>query len=172
MRNQVRYILSFVIVLFIKLLANQGDVTYLLWLLQPTAWLLEVFLNEPLQYVAGKGFIALHQPFVISKECAGTNFFIISFLSAVIGFLRFGRGTWQMLGMIGIFALLAYCLTILVNVFRIINILKFENALHQSSGLSSKVIHEAQGIFIYLSFLLLFYFCLHLFFKKYYEKLT
>jgi exosortase K len=164
------YILAFALVVGVKLLTRVGEVAYLLWLLSPTAWLLEVCLNEPLAFRAGEGFVALQSPFIISAECAGANFFIISFLSAVLGFLHKAR--WAVLPTLAVFAGLAYCLTVCVNVFRIVNILKFEAVLSHASGFSSKVVHEAQGVLVYVSFLLLFYFALHLFFKKPYEKLT
>lgn len=166
----VGYALAFAVVVGVKLLTRVGEVGYLLWLLSPTAWLLEACLNEPLAFEAGKGFVALQSPFIISAECAGANFFIISFLSVVLGFLHKSR--WAVLPTLAVFGLIAYCLTVCVNVFRIVNILKFEQALSQASGFSSKVVHEAQGVFVYVSFLLLFYFSLHLFFKKPYEKLT
>jgi exosortase K len=148
------------LIIFFKLLARFEEVSYLLWLLSPTAWLLEVYLNEPLTYVAGKGYVALNQPFVVSAECAGINFLIISFLSAVVGFLHIAQSGRQVMQMLACFLGLAYLLTITVNVFRIVNILHFEASWSVFLGLSPQVVHEMQGVLVYVSFLLAFYFLL------------
>lgn len=119
------------------------------FLLYPVQQLVQIFTGLPAYYQAGEGYI--FPQFVIEKSCAGVNFLVICWCS--LGWLSlYNRHLW--LARVGALVLcvpLSYCLCLAANTFRILSALM----LQRLPGLHGPQVHEALGVVVYLSVLLL-----------------
>ncbi len=129
-----------------------------LWLfLQPTSHLVALASSSTSVFVAGEGFMNSALGICIDKSCAGFNFFTLCFV--MLSFLAYQRVStgYRIVWFIPALLLLSYILTILVNTTRIL----FSTFLHQPKlnlmASPPPWLHEAEGAFVYLSFLVLIY---------------
>jgi exosortase K len=116
------------------------------FLLFPVQWLVAVFTGQSSVYIAGEGY-----QFIIERSCAGVNFLAICWCT--LAYLSIQN---QQARPIKIKALLwsiplSYGLCILANTFRILSAL----VLQRLPGLHGPNVHEALGVVVYLSVLLL-----------------
>ena len=121
----------------------------LCFLLYPVQWLVAVFTGQSSVYLAGEGY--QFSGFIIEKSCAGVNFLVICWCT--LAYLSIQN---QQTRTVRIKALLwsiplSYGLCILANTFRILSAL----VLQRLPGLHGPNVHEALGVVVYLSILLL-----------------
>ena len=119
------------------------------FLLYPVQWLVAVFTGQSSVYLPGEGY--QFTGFIIERSCAGVNFLVICWCT--LAFLSIQN---QHSRSIKIKALLwsiplSYGLCILANTFRILSAL----VLQRLPGLHGPNVHEALGVVVYLSVLLL-----------------
>jgi len=129
----------------------------LVWVLAPTAGLVELISGIQFESEAHTGFVSQGNRFVIAPACAGMNFLIIAFcMAAFSGLHTFGRHRTNLFWL-GTALLSAYVLTIVVNAFRIIVSINTYTADIQLGWLTPSRIHRIEGVVIYFFFLSLFY---------------
>lgn len=119
------------------------------FLLYPVQWLVAVFTGQSSVYLVGEGY--QFTGFIIERSCAGVNFLVICWCTLAYLSIQ-NQQAWP----IKIKALLwsiplCYGLCILANTFRILSAL----VLQRLPGLHGPNVHEALGVVVYLSVLLL-----------------
>lgn len=136
----------------LKLWFRDAGVEQLEWLLRPTVLLSEVLSQTPFTFERGVGYLDPTQTFQVVPACSGLNFFCIAVVSAVALFTK--RVASQPLLVAASFAG-AFALTVLANALRI-TVAMAVHLHHLSFGwLTAPRLHEAIGVVVYLSLLML-----------------
>jgi len=133
----------------LKWLQRDWGTDELQFLLYPVQQLVQVFTGLPAYYQPGEGYI--FPQFIIEKSCAGVNFLVICWCS--LGWLSlYNRHSRPVqVRALALCVPLSYCLCIAANTFRILGAL----LLQRLPGLHGPQVHEALGVVVYLSILLL-----------------
>jgi len=140
---------------------SHGDADALIWMLAPTAHLVEMVLPVEFEWEKGVGYVCRDKNILIAPVCAGINFLIISFsMTAFCGIRRFKdtaeRASWLLLSLIT-----AYGYTLAINAVRI-GISIYLYACHIGTGwFTPQRIHLMAGIFLYVTGLYIAYFAGH-----------
>jgi exosortase K len=128
---------------------SRAESSDLLWILRPTAGLLEAACGMAFDHEAGAGFVDRTRRLVIAPSCAGMNFFITVFcMSAFLGVSRL-PGTALRLGWICGSLTIAYLSTIAVNAVRITVSYHLYRADIYADWLTPGRVHRAGGAMIY-----------------------
>jgi exosortase K len=159
LRKPILYVMMLVIFILLKWLATLVSVDDLRWMIAPVAYLVGLIKGEYSVFIPGDGYYFPSTEIMINRSCAGLNFYIMSV--ALLHFLvvrHFSRVRHLVPGFAAAFAA-AYILTVLVNTSRIASSLITLHLGEQflSETLSSRV-HEATGVVVVCSFLILIYF--------------
>ena len=157
LHSLILYGLTLLIALGLKYHYSRSGSEDLLWVLAPTAGLVEcisgtTFINE-----VNTGYVNFERRVIIAPSCAGINFMIIVFCMTAFSGLNTLTGvrTSPLCPMISL--IIAYGLTLGVNSFRIImSMVVYESEFFRSSA-SIDQIHKIQGILIYFISLYVFY---------------
>lgn len=136
---------------------NNDDLQFLLY---PTNLGIELATNSTAIYLPNSGYLHQSLNIVIDKSCSGFNFFLISFLLSAYGFNRI-KGLKFVLVILLAFVS-AYLLAIFANISRILCylVLLSEN-IPQRIDPENIWLHRAEGILVYLSFLIIFFLILN-----------
>ena len=150
-------VLALFIALGLKYHYSRAGSDDLLWVLSPTAGLVEYLSGVRFEKEETTGYVNHERHVIIAPSCAGINFMIIAFcMTSFSGLNALGRSRLKNLWL-GISFLTAYVLTLYVNAFRIIvSIHSYEAEWFQSWG-PADMVHRIEGVFIYLSCLTIFY---------------
>ena len=155
--NSIYYILVLLTAWGIKYHYSRAGSEELVWVLAPTAGLVELVSGIQFENEAHTGFASQGNRFVIAPACAGVNFLIIAFcMAAFSGLHAFGRHRARLIWLGSCF-LSAYVLTIVVNSIRILVSIYTYNADIQFGWMTAPRIHRLEGIVIYFFFFSLFY---------------
>lgn len=168
-KNIPFYAIAVALFLFFKLLYMNANAEDLLFLLSPTNMFVSMLSNSTGVFIENSGFYHQDLNILIEKSCSGFNFFILSFIISYILSLQYAKNWAPKLILLPISLLISWLLTIGVNVARITSAILFHAHLPVNSA-KSITIHEMQGTFIYLFFLLLFYKILKYTLTKYYTR--
>jgi exosortase K len=160
LQSFILYGLTLLIALGLKYHYSRSGSDDLLWILSPTAGLVEYFSGTPFQNEINTGYVNHERRIIIAPSCAGINFMIIVFCMTAFSGLNSLAGV-RIRSLWLIFSLMiAYGLTLGVNTLRIItSIVVYETHFFLGS-ISMDQIHRIQGILIYFISLYLFYFIL------------
>jgi exosortase K len=157
LNNGIYYFLILLTAWGLKYHYSRAGSEALVWVLAPTAGLVELISGTQFENEAHTGFVSQGNRIVIAPACAGINFLIIAFcMGAFSGLHAFERHRSK-LYWLGTGLLSAYLLTIFVNTIRIIVSIYSYNADIQLGWLTAPRIHRLEGIVIYFFFLSLFY---------------
>jgi exosortase K len=127
----------------------------LTWILSSTTFMVKAFTGLQFFFDPLKGYVNFENAVVIGKSCAGVNYLVIALCMTVFSFVpRFPRH--KLLLFAGL-VLAAYVVTVMVNSFRIIGGIALLNLAGRYNLVVTDGIHEAEGIFVYFSFLVLYY---------------
>jgi len=150
-------ILMLVIALGLKYHYSRAGSEDLLWVLSPTAGLVEYLSSVRFEKVGNTGYVNHERHVIISPSCSGINFMIIVFcMTSFSGIKALGRSRLKNLWL-GLSFLTAYILTIGVNAFRIIVSIHFYEARWFQSWGTAEMVHRIEGVFIYFTCLTFFY---------------
>lgn len=155
MKKEHRYFIAYGCILLAYLLgkwwyrtATNDD---LYWLLAPTNKVVSWVYNSAYTYQPDNGFEHPILHILINKSCSGFNFLLMSgALIAGVSISILSNTRHQMIATLGA-PLLAILITIFANTSRILTSLLLE----RNMGLNYSWLHQAEGIFIYFSFLLM-----------------
>jgi exosortase K len=157
MNNGIYYLLILFTAWGLKLHYSRAGCDELLWILAPTAGLVELISGIEFEHEAHTGFVGQGNRFVIAPGCAGINFLIIAFcMSTFSGMHAFKRHRSKLLWL-GTALLSAYFLTIVINALRIFVSIHTYTADFQMGWFTPARIHRLEGVVIYFFFLTLFY---------------
>ena len=134
----------------------------LLWILAPAAHLTELVFGIPFEFESGAGYVCLRHGVVIAPACAGVNFLIMCFSTAMFPFLHRLRDTrakwfWFFGAVVG-----AYAFALGINAFRIFLSVRifeagFSGWLCDPRLFDHQEMHRIAGILTYLSALCVLY---------------
>lgn len=165
------YIIAFALFILLKFIyasANNNDVFFLT---KPLDSIISFVLDSNSVYFEDIGFYHKTLNITIDKSCSGFNFLLLAFLTSYFSSLKVLKSHFLKIIGIPIALFVSYFFTLLVNASRILTSILIEN----KTNLNYSWLHEAQGTFIYVSFLIILYlFINHA--QRYiltrYEKLT
>jgi exosortase K len=157
LQNAIFYMFALIIAFGLKYHYSRTGSDDLIWILGPTAGLVEHISGIPFESEAGTGFVNHKLRVIIAPACAGVNFLIIAFCMAVFSGLHYFKRIRLKVSWLAISALSAYLLTIPVNALRIILSIYVYDADIYSGWLTAQRVHRLEGVVIYFFFLCLFY---------------
>lgn len=135
--------------------ASAADLT---WILRPTSALVAWILHAPFVFERGVGYASRDLLFAIGPSCAGVNFLIVVFCSAVFAFI----GTRPTLGSKALLfvggALVAFVSTIAVNAIRIVVAAELHQGRVAFGSFTEGQVHRIEGVIVYFSFLCALFF--------------
>ena len=143
------------IVVWLKLSLTLSAPAELAWILSPTMYMVKAFTGMQFFFDPAKGYINNETAVVIGTSCSGVNYLIIALCMTLFSFVP--RFTGQKLPVCAVLILAAYIVTVMVNSFRIIGSIALLHAARQFKFVITDSVHEAIGIFVYFSFLVLYY---------------
>lgn len=148
-QNVVFYFMAFVAAYFLKRHYSTADVDDLMWILQPTAVVVEWMTGLDFFMESGTGYVNHSTMVIIAKACAGVNFFIISFCMSSFEILPHIRVVkFKCISMIGI-ATGMFIITVIVNAIRIsVSIYLLTHPVN-IGWLTQSRLHRIEGIAVY-----------------------
>ena len=129
----------------------------LVWILGPTAGLIETVSRIQFDSEANTGFVSREYRIIIAPSCAGINFLIMVFCMAVFSGIHVIKHWGSKLLWLAASLVCAYILTIAVNTLRIIASIYSYGADIYFGWITPARVHRLEGIVIYFFFLCLFY---------------
>lgn len=169
MKQHSKYIYYFcTMIVFMSLKAWYATAGHdqLLFILNPTHLLVEAFTGSSAIYDFNYGYFYPDLNITIEKSCSGFNFWLLSFSLLVFVTLNHLRSEVSKLLAIPVMLLISYALTLFVNASRIIASIAANRYTQRFCDHPITWLHQAEGTFIYLLFLILFYSALQLFFTQ------
>lgn len=149
----------FVILKFWYTKSSNSDV---LFLLKPTNELVNLATSSSSVFESEIGFFNQNLNIIINKSCSGFNFWMMVFLMLSFLLIKFFKeNKFRILAIFGALVL-SYFFTIFVNVSRILFSIFMKNFVINKYSW----IHQTEGTFVYLSFLIVMYLIADYFLKK------
>lgn len=151
--NFLYYGVAIALFLGLKFLYTTASSNQVYFLIKPIDGIVSFFTNSVSHYHESDGFY--HEKFniTIDKSCSGFNFLLMCFVILYTSLLRILKRNWHKLVVIPLTFLIAYLFTLFVNTSRILVAIFIEG----NFNLHFSWMHQAQGVFIYLSFLIALY---------------
>ena len=164
-KTAVFFSITLIAALVMKWLHMQSDTNDLLFVLFPVQAFVKIALNTYSSYDAS-GFHFQELGIVIDKSCSGSNFLILSFciLSITIPYHRYSY--IKASALFAIAMVLSYGITLIINLSRIMVSLELLRLKTTLPWITQPWVHETEGIFIYLSALLISHLTLKYYFFK------
>lgn len=160
MTNSKKIIVVVLLFIVLKLAFRSMNNDDLQFLLYPTNFGVELATNSIASYLPQSAYFHSALNIVIDKSCSGSNFLLISFLLSVYALNRINGMKFGFV--VAIAAISAYVLTIFANISRILSYLVLLNQDIPSHIDPENIwLHRAEGILVYLSFLILSFFVLN-----------
>jgi len=125
----------------------------LLWLLAPTAGLVEGVTGAGFELEVHQAYLSRELLFEIVPSCAGMNFLIAAFCSLAIGLVHTRRTLPGKLTFVMASAVGAYLVTLLANTVRIVIAMRLHHAGTSLGPLTPDRLHRIEGIAVYVLFL-------------------
>ena len=173
--DYIYYLFAVVIFVVLKAIYPMADHEQLLFILKPTNMLVELFTGNSSIYDATQGYYYPDLHITIEKSCSGFNFWLIAFALSIVVSLNYMKTKIAKVLITPCMLFLSYILTLFVNTSRIVASIKTNDFVETFSDHPISWLHQAEGSFIYLLFLILFYSALQFFYTNYFirhEKLT
>lgn len=159
-RDIIYIAICFLVFAVLKFVYAFVDTDTLQFLLMPSNKLIEIITGSKAIYSASAGYFHSQLNIVIDKSCSGYNFWLIGFLMA--SFLLIRSQSVKFIWVIPVALLASYLFTVLANVSRISGyMLLMRSGSTQYFDSGNTWLHQAEGIFVYLSFLIMFFFALN-----------
>ncbi|SDG53362.1 exosortase K [Pedobacter terrae] len=155
-RSAMYYLFGILLFACFKLAYTTMDAERLSFLLSPTDYLVSKLNNSNGRLIEHLGYYHQDLNITIEKSCSGFNFFSLSFLITYclsISYLKCLKLKWIALTSSLLFS---WILTIFVNTSRISSSIFIANSINIPKQ-HQALVHQAEGTFIYLFFLILSY---------------
>lgn len=132
----------------------------LMWILRPTAGLVECISNIDFDKEEKTGFVSRERGAIIAPSCAGINFFIVAFCMVTFYGLHHLKRIRLKILWLGITIATTYLLTITANALRILaSIYLYERVIY-GGWVTPERVHRLAGALLYFFFLYVFYLCM------------
>jgi exosortase K len=149
LQSGIFYILVLFIAFGLKYHYSQAGSVDLVWILEPTARLVEHISGIEFESEVDTGFISREYRIIIAPSCAGINFLIIVFCMAMFSGIHVIRHSGSKLLWLIASLVCAYILTVAVNTLRIIASIYAYNADIYFGWITPARIHRLEGVVIY-----------------------
>lgn len=170
-KNTIYQLAILVFFICAKLTYSHANNNTISFLTRPTNAIISFITNKTYTYSPEAGFYYTSLNIVIDKSCSGFNFWMLLFLLLFFSTLKLTKTHKNKFLLFPATLLISYLLTLFVNTSRILASL----FIAQNTSLQYSWLHQAEGVFIYLSFLIVFYLSLNYLQIKFinnHEKLT
>jgi exosortase K len=157
MQNGIFLLMALLIAAGLKYHYSQARSDDLIWILGPTAGLVEHISGIQFEKEAYTGFVNHTHQIIIAPACAGVNFLIIAFCMAMFSAVHHIEHKRRKFLWLAASVVSAYLLTIFVNAIRIILSIYFYDADIYGGWITPQRVHRLEGTLIYFFFLCLFY---------------
>ncbi len=174
-KNTPYYLVTIAIFLLLKVGYTVADNSDISFLLKPIDKIVGVVTNSNSQHLSESGYYHEKLNIIIDKSCSGFNFWALCFMMLTFLVLKFFTKTRSKILVIPSVLAVTFFLTIGVNTSRILFSIFLQNVSTKFTGKTFSWLHQAEGVFVYLSFLILIYLVTEYVFKKltqHYAKLT
>lgn len=160
-KREIIYVaICFLIFAVLKFINVFLDTDMLQFLLMPSNKLIEIITGSKAIYSSGAGYFHAQLNIVVDKSCSGYNFWLIGFLMS--SFVLIKSQSVKFIWIIPLALLASYVFTIFANVSRISGyMLLMKSGVVQNLDAGNTWLHQAEGIFVYLFFLIMFYLTIH-----------
>ena len=171
-QNGVFLLIAVLVAAGLKYHYRRASSDELVWILGPTAGLVEQISGIRFEKEAYTGFVNRTHQIIIVPSCAGVNFLIVVFCMAVFsGVHRIGPKLNKLLW-VTVSVMSAYILTVFANALRImLSIYCYQLDIY-SNWITPERVHRLTGILIYFFFLCIFYSMLDRIFHMYSRKIS
>ncbi|WP_432667364.1 exosortase K [Wukongibacter baidiensis] len=154
--DRVIYISTSILVTVLILNKKSIDTNLLVPILKPVSLIISTFLGISFDYLSDIGFYNETLSIVITRKCAGINFFITFFGMLTFSFISKFEGVIEKVIAMLAFFVCGYLVTILANASRIIGIVymgkidifldpRYKDLMHQSIGVVSYFTYFIMG---------------------------
>lgn len=164
-KNIPYYLSAAVIFIFLKFLFSYISSDGLLFLLQPTNYIVEVISNSKSQYISQQGYYNNTLNILINKSCSGFNFLLMCYLMLVFLIVGKLKNRAYKIVSLPILLLFSYFLTIFANSSRIIMSIMVRDLGFEYPVIHTGWLHQLQGGFVYLFFLIIIHLTIATFFN-------
>ncbi|MFO7722714.1 MAG: exosortase K [Bacteroidales bacterium] len=171
MRSSPGKLILYSVILLIFILLKWAGTMFsaddLRWLTAPVVFFIERIKGEYAVFMPGAGHFFPNSGIIIDKSCAGINFFILcAALLQILVVKYFHRIRYQIIGLAAAF-LVSYFLTVTVSTARIVSSLITRELADRwlSDSLAGRV-HEATGVTVVFTSLILIYISVDYFLKR------
>ncbi|HBD08895.1 MAG TPA: exosortase K [Syntrophobacteraceae bacterium] len=151
------YALGLLLAMGLKTHYSHATSDELIWILAPTAALVEMMAGVPFQREIHTGFISMDYRVILAPACAGVNFLIIAFSTLWFPIIARPRGIQRRLEWFVFSAVLAYVLTILVNALRVVTSIFLYRMDIYGGWVTPERVHRMEGTIMYFLFVVLIY---------------
>ncbi|MDR6785054.1 exosortase K [Pedobacter africanus] len=154
--NGIYYALGILLFVTLKVVYRYMNADDLFFILHPTDQIVSLLTNSKGIFINGAGYFHQDLNVLIEKSCSGFTFFILSFIITyfvTINHFHHKKHKWLTLPLS---VLVAWLLTTVVNASRIAIAILLRKITVPLPG-ANKWLHQAEGTFVYLFFLILFY---------------
>ena len=156
-------LLAFCLFLLLKAAYSMADVQHLIFLLAPSSEVVATFTGTDSRFISEQGYFNESLNILINKSCSGFNFWSICFLMSYCLLAKpYAPGLRNVL-LLPLVLATTYLFTILVNSTRILFSIYLHSGNSQLLAVDSTWSHQAEGSFIYLSYLIIAYLSLDYF---------
>ncbi|NRB47421.1 MAG: exosortase K [Saprospiraceae bacterium] len=150
-------LLAFLLFLLLKAAYSMAEVQHLTFLLAPSSEIVATFTGTGNTFIPDQGYFNESLNILINKSCSGFNFWSICFLMSYCLLAKPNSSWFRNLILLPLVLGAAYLFTILVNSTRILFSIFLHSADAQLLAVDSPWSHQAEGVFIYLSYLIIAY---------------
>ncbi len=152
-KHSTYYIIGIVLFIVLKLIYSNADNNQVFILLKPLDKIVGFILDSHSIYNNDIGFFHEKLNITIDKSCSGFNFLLLSFILLYFSLLKNLKSHFFKISAIPVTLFFAYSFTLFVNASRVLTAIFIE----KNTNLNYAWLHEAEGVFIYLSFLITLY---------------
>lgn len=155
--NSIQQITSLALYLccaaILKLFYSHATPNDLQWILQPTAFLVEIFTGSNFVFKIAEGYCSIDNKIIIAPACAGVNFMIVILCLTATLACKYKQiqKVRQFFLYLATILTISYCATLLFNTIRIIVAMAFYDAGIQWGYFTQERIHRLIGIVIYFA---------------------
>ena len=152
-KNTIYFIIIFSSVVIAKLWYSYATNDALVFILKPLSSIISLITDSSYSYSDNIGFYYKNLNIAIDKSCSGINFWLISFVVFSLLILKICKTRFLKAISIPIVLLATYILMLFANTSRILTAIY----ISKQTSFDYPWLHQAEGVFIYVSILILVY---------------
>jgi len=169
-KNIPFYLICILIFLILKFGFTRATHSNLKFLLAPTSKIVETATGTDSEFIDGSGYFNQKLNIIIDKSCSGFNFLVLCFISLSFTAFKYLKTNIRKLFAIIFLLIASWFITIFVNASRILFSVFVHNQGFVGSNNNAEWMHQAEGVFVYLFFLILIHLIFNYLLNKIFKK--